>query len=199
MNKKISELDEVTDVDDSDLLVVVRGGVDKKTTRGNFKAGLGGGDMVVVIPANQFALPASGNPTREFNYSNAGENSLKYPNNSTTYASVAVQVPKGATEISSIEIISVADAIANLVFNVYTTFALLDGSVSTADNELGFVVGSPHNSGNIDLLAVPSGAYSAHTIVEDGLLSIRLARVGGDASDTYNMDWIFSGLKITFA
>ena len=53
--------------------------------------------------------------------------------------------------------------------------------------------------GDVDVITIPSGAYSGLTIVEHDMFSLDTYRDAADATDTYNDGFDIMGIEVTFA
>lgn len=160
----------------------------------------GGGSVFVpagaFIPGTNCTLTASG--------STAWVGVAQFADGAQGRALVNVQVPSGATSISSIKIWyqdSTASAL-NLYLEFETAAFNTDtlGSAVSSDTNGGVAAyASQGTAGVIASVTVPSGAYNAHSVDAGDIVTMRINREGGNANDTYGTTWDVLGVEFTFA
>lgn len=118
-------------------------------------------------------------------------------NAANDYALLSCQVPKGATGISSIKGVFVGSGTGDIVSNIDTQFFKLNSSNSDDNNGSNTTTSVTFSSYSV--ASYDSGSWGDLTISENGNLTIKLTRVGGDASDTLSGDVHLCGVEITFS
>lgn len=122
---------------------------------------------------------------------------VRFDNAQNDAWTINLQVPSGTTAITSIEVLYRSDATGNLYLGFIVT-RYREGETTQTDTLSESTYAAGGAGGQLTAIALPAAAYDTITVQADDIISILVRRDATNASDTYEIDLLVTGVRVTF-